>query len=34
MDKTFKYVNYLWDKQKAAAIEGNQVELFYIDQIS
>jgi len=28
MDKTFKYVNYLWDKQKAAAIEGNEVELF------
>lgn len=28
MDKTFKYVNYLWDNQKAAAIEGNEVELF------
>ncbi|HLV62598.1 bifunctional aldolase/short-chain dehydrogenase [Galbibacter sp.] len=28
MNKTFKYVNYLWDDQKAAAIEGNEVELF------
>lgn len=28
MNKTFKYVNYLWDDQKAAALEGNEVELF------
>lgn len=28
MDKTFNYVNYLWDDQKAKALEGNEVELF------
>ncbi|WP_417363866.1 bifunctional aldolase/short-chain dehydrogenase [Galbibacter sp.] len=28
MDKTFNYVNYLWDDHKAKALEGNEVELF------
>lgn len=28
MDKTFKYVDYLWDEKKAKALEGNEVELF------
>ncbi|WP_298767208.1 bifunctional aldolase/short-chain dehydrogenase [uncultured Polaribacter sp.] len=28
MTKTFKYVDYLWDDQKAAALGDNQVELF------
>ncbi|WP_335964850.1 bifunctional aldolase/short-chain dehydrogenase [Galbibacter sp. PAP.153] len=28
MEKTFKYVNYLWDDKKASALKGNEVELF------
>src|SRR5690554_1457556 len=28
MDKTFKYVNYLWDDQKAASYREDQIELF------
>ena len=28
MDKTFKYVNYLWDDKKANALKGKEVDLF------
>ena len=28
MEKTFKHVNYLWDKKIAASFNDNQVELF------
>lgn len=28
MTKTFKYVDYLWDEQKAASLRDNQVDLF------